>query len=464
MTKDNTAVAKQIVGTDAKQEKLELKKVLKTRDLVIFGIIFISPNSAQSLFGGLTTTSQGHGLLAVFIGLVAMIFTAFSYGKMADAVPKAGSTYSYATYSLNPSLGFIAGWAILLDYLVFPMLVYKLSSSFAIELMPFLPLWLMLLIFIVPMTLFNFMGMKVSSHLNLIMLILKLVSVLVFVGVAIYALTNGVGTGNVIDFKGVFNPETFSTNALVAGASIAVLSYIGFDAITAMSEDAQVSGKTVGRAAIATCIISSVLIGVQVYFATLIHMDFTTFRNADTAFYEVAIAAGGSGLAAVTTLILIITGGATALAGQASGSRVLFGMGRDNVLPRFLSRLHPKFKTPVYSILLLSVVGYIGALLIPVSVFFLIVVFGALVGFLFVNLSVIVEFFIRRKERKGKHFFSNLISPLLGMIVCIYILLGMDEVGQGIGVAWLIIGFVFLFAKTGGFKKQLSLDSVEEDK
>lgn len=443
--------------------KQELKKVLKTRDLVIFGLIFISPNSAQSLFGGLTASSHGHGLLAIFVGLVAMIFTAFSYGKMASIIPKAGSTYSFATHALNPTLGFMAGWAILLDYLIFPMLVYKLGSSFAIQMLPFIPLWIMLFIFIVPMTIFNYFGMKVSSHLNIVMLFLKLVSVVLFVGFAIHALSNGVGTGNIVDFKGIFDKNTFSMNALVAGASIAVLSYIGFDAITALSEDAQVSGKTVGRAVIITCLISAGLIGIQIYFATLIHPDFNSFKNVDTAFYEVAIAAGGGTLAVVTTILLNITGAATALAGQASGSRVLFGMARDKVLPSILSQLHPKYKTPVYSILLLAVLGYIGALLIPVQVFFLIVVFGALIGFIFVNISVILEFYIKRNEKKGGHFFSNLISPLLGIAVCAYILAGMDEIGKTVGVSWLVLGLLFLAVKTRGFKSSIKLDNLNEN-
>ncbi|AZU61595.1 APC family permease [Neobacillus mesonae] len=443
--------------------KQELKKVLKTRDLVIFGLIFISPNSAQSLFGGLTTSSHGHGLLAILVGLVAMIFTAFSYGKMASIVPKAGSTYSFATHALNPTIGFIAGWAILLDYLIFPMLVYKLGSSFAVEMMPFMPLWLMLFIFIVPMTIFNYLGMKVSKHLNLIMLLLKLLSVTLFLGFAIHALTNGVGAGHVVDLKGIFDTQTFSMNALIAGSSIAVLSYIGFDAITALSEDAQVSGKTVGRAVIITCLISAGLIGIQIYFATLLHPDFTTFKNPDTAFYEIALAAGGSSLAIMTTILLNITGAATALAGQASGSRVLFGMARDGVLPSFLSQLHPKYKTPVNSVLLLAVLGYIGALLIPIRLFFLIVVFGALIGFIFVNLAVILEFYIKRKERNGGQIFFNFISPLLGIAVCIYILIGMDATGKIVGVSWLLIGFLFLAVKTKGFKTRLKLDSLSEN-
>lgn len=446
----------------ANQGEQNLKRVLRTRDLVIFGLIFISPNSAQSLFGGLTFTSGGHGVLAIYVGLIAMIFTAISYGKMATIVPKAGSTYSYATHSLNPILGFIAGWAILLDYLIFPMLVYKLSSTFAIELFSFIPLWFMLLVLIIPMTFFNYRGAKLSAHLNTVMLIIKLISVCLFVGFAVYALTNEGGISSLFDLKGVYHQETFSMSALIAGTSIAVLSYIGFDGITALSEDAKVSGKAVGQAAIITCLISSVLIGIQIYFATLIQNKIGVLKNIDTAFYDIATAVGGSGLAAITTIALVVTGTATALAGQASGSRVLFSMGRDGVLPSFLSYLHPKYKTPVYSVFILAVVGYIGALLIPISVFFVIVVFGAIIGFIFVNVSVIIEFFIKRQERTGKHLFTNLISPILGICVCLYILVGMETIGQVVGVCWLLIGCIVLAIKTQGFRKEMGEINIEQ--
>ncbi|WP_191991966.1 APC family permease [Bacillus aerolatus] len=446
----------------ANQEGQNLQRVLRTRDLVIFGLIFISPNSAQSLFGELTFSSGGHGVLAVFIGLIAMIFTAASYGKMASIVPKAGSTYSYVTHSLNPSLGFIAGWAILLDYLIFPMMIYKLSSAFAMELFPFIPLWFMLLILIIPMTFFNYRGAKLTAHLNTIMLIVKLISVFLFVGFAVYALTIDGGIGSLVNINGIYRGETFSTSALIAGASIAVLAYIGFDGITALAEDAKVSGKTVGRAAMITCVISSLLIGVQVYLASIVQSRLGVLKHTDTAFYDIAIAVGGSGLAAVTTMILVVTGTATALAGQASGSRVLFSMGRDGVLPASFAYLHSKYKTPVYSVFLLAVLGYIGALMIPISVFFLIVVFGAIIGFIFVNISVIIEFFIKRKERKGKHFIANLISPVLGISVCLYILLGMEIVGQVVGVCWLLIGGIVLAIKTQGFQKEISSLNIEQ--
>lgn len=430
-----------------------LKKVLKTRDLVIFGMVFMAPVSAQTLFGELTLTSQGHAVLSYLVGLIAMVFTASSYGKMAGAFPKAGSTYSYTSQAISPKVGFVAGWAILLDYLLIPMLLYKISAIFLMELFPALPLWLTLLFFLVPVTVSNYLGAHVSSRLNIIMTLFMLFSLVLFISFAIHHLIQTGGIGSIFSFQGIYNSSTFSFDALLAGTSLAVLSYLGFDAVTTMAEDSKVAGKTVGRAAILALLISSFFYILQVYFATIVVTDFTSFISQDTAFFEIAVTVGGMGLATICTLIIAVSGISTALAGQASASRILYSMGGDKLLPSLFARLHPKHKTPYCSILILAVVGYMGAILIPLSVLFQLIVFGALIGFLAVNLSVIIEFFGRRHERSLKHFIPNLLGPILGLFVCGYITIGISPLGKTIGLIWVFIGITFLFIMTKILKR-----------
>lgn len=437
----------------ALQQGQGLKKVLRTRDLVVFGMVFMAPVSAQTLFGELTQVSQGHAVMAYLIGLVAMIFTAFCYGKMAGAFPRAGSTYNYTSQAIHPNLGFMAGWAILLDYLFLPILLYKLSAIFAMELVPFVPFWLMLFVFVIPVTLSNILGAKTTSRVNMGMTALMLLSLVLFIAFAIKAVHGGVGLGNILALEGIYNANTFSMSAVISGASIAVLSYLGFDAVTTMAEDSRVTGKMVGRGAVLALLISSFFYILQVYFATVAAPDFTSFQSQDTAFFEIAVAVGGNALATVCTLIIAVSGIATALAGQASASRVLYGMGRDGMLPNLFSKLNPRFKTPVNSILILGAVGYLAALLIPLEVIFAIMVYGALLGFICVNVSVIVEFYYRRKERTGKYVFTNLLFPLIGSLVCGYIFIGMDTVGLIVGTCWILVGFVFLIVTTKGFKQ-----------
>lgn len=431
--------------------KQELKRVLKTRDLVVFGMVFMAPVSAQTLFGNLAQVSQGHAVLSYLVGLVAMIFTAYCYGKMAEAFPIAGSTYSYTSRAIHPYLGFIAGWSILLDYVLIPILLYKISAIFAIELVPFIPLWLMLLVFVIPVTLFNYYGAKTTSRINLLMTGLMLLSIVLFVVFAAAALIRSGGIGAVFSLRGIYQPETFSWNALIAGASLAVLSYLGFDAVTTMAEDSTVTGKMVGVAAILSCVVSTVFYVAQVYFSTLVNPDFNSFASADTAFFEIATSVGGDTLAFICTLIIAISGISTALAGQAAASRLLYGMGRDRVFPAFFARLHPRHKTPVYSILTMAVLGYVGALLIDLGVLFLIIVFGALIGFICVNLSVFVEYFVKRKQRSGMDFIFHFVFPLIGLLVCGYILWGMETIGHIVGFSWMLIGIVYLAVLSKGF-------------
>lgn len=433
-----------------------LKKVLKTRDLVIFGMVFMAPVSAQTLFGELTQLSNGHAVLSYLVGLIAMIFTAFCYGKMAGAFPAAGSTYSYTSQAIHPRLGFLAGWAILLDYLLIPMLLYKISAIFLMELLPSAPLWILLLLFVVPVTLSNYLGAQVTSRVNLYMMLFMFFSLVLFIVFAAKSLVSAGGMASLFSLQGIYNPDTFSMNALITGASIAVLSYLGFDAVTTMAEDSKVTGKMVGRAAIFSLLISSFFYICQVYFATLIMPDFTSFASQETAFFEIAAAVGGSGLAAVCTLIIAVSGISTALAGQASSSRILFSMGKDRMLPQFFASLHPKYRTPANSIVALAIAGYIGAVVIPLPVLFQLIVIGALFGFICVNLSVMTEFYFRRRERQGWLFVTNLLFPLLGLFVCGYILLGISPIGKLVGLIWLSLGLCLLTYTVKIAKREVS--------
>ncbi|VEF47318.1 amino acid permease-associated protein [Bacillus freudenreichii] len=452
-----TQSAFQDSGTD------ELKKVFRTRDLVVFGLVFMAPVSAQTLFGELSLVSQGHAVLSYLVALIAMIFTAASYGKMASAFPAAGSTYSYTARAIHPAIGFIAGWTILLDYLMMPILLTKLSALFSLELLPNVPYWIMLLVFFVPITLFNYYGTKITARVNMTMTAAMLFSLVFFIIFAISSLVRSDGFGSLFSFTGIFNADTFSMDALIAGASIAVLSYLGFDAVTTMAEDSRETGNIVGRAAVIALLFASLFYIMQVYFATLVAPDFNAFQSPDTAFFEIATAVGGSILATICTVIIAITGIATGLAGQSSGSRILFGMGRDKVLPSVFAKLHPKHKSPYASIIILAVTGYFGALLLPLPLIFSIMVFGALIGFTCVNISVFIEFFIKRQERSGKYILMNLLFPALGVFVCMNILFGMDAIGITVGFSWMFIGIIVLFLRMSSVKRSGAADPFKLD-
>ena len=425
--------------------KQELKRSLGLRDLVIFGMVFMAPVSSMTTFGIMAVSSHGHNLLSYMLGFTAILFTAFSYGKMVEAFPIAGSTYSYTQRGVNPKLGFLAGWVMLMDYFLIPMLLYVVSALFAHELLPQIPFWAWILIYVVPVTFINIRGVEVAAKVNFIMNGFMVAAVLAFVfAAARYALTgNGV---DLFSMNAVYNPKTFSFSAVVSGSVLAVLSYLGFDAITTLSEEAHESSRNIGTAIIIACVLQTVLYFGVAYFGDLIAPDHTALKNPDTAFFEMAFKVGGSALQTFITLVIIVSGASTALAGQSAASRLLYGMGRDRMIPAgFFAYLHPKFKTPTYSILFMGIVGVAGALTISMANLSEMVAFGGLFGFICVNLSVISHFYVRC--RSGR-FVRHLLVPLLGMCVCAYIMIGMSPLAKIVGFTWMGTGIVYLIVRS----------------
>lgn len=434
-------------GIESFGYKQELKRALTTKDLVIFGMVFMSPMAVMTLYGIMTTMSQGHTVLAYAIGFIAMLFTALSYGRMVEAFPIAGSTYSYTQRAVDPKLGFLAGWVILLDYVFIPMLLYVVSAGFANALIPQIPFWAWILFYVSIVTIINLLGVEVASKTNFLMYVLMVLAVVAFVITALkYALEGN--TSAVFSLEAIYNVKNFGLAPLMSASAIAVLSYLGFDAITTLTEEATVPAKKVGQSIVIACVIQTVLYVAVAYFATLVTPDFTTITNPDTAFFEIALTVGGTLFQTFLTLVIMITGAATALAGQTAASRLLYGMGRDRMISaKFFAYLHPKYKTPVYSILFMAFLGLVGALTISFTLIGEMVTFGGLFGFICVNIAVIVHYFIKKKERR---ILANLIFPALGTVICAYIWFSLSPLAKIVGFSWLGAGIVYLIVRSVG--------------
>jgi putrescine importer len=425
--------------------KQELKRSLGLKDLVIFGMVFMAPVSCMTMFGLMAASSRGHNFLCYLLGFTAMLFTAYSYGKMAEAFPIAGSTYSYTQRAVNAKLGFLAGWVMLMDYFLIPMLLYVISAMFANALFPQIPFWCWILLYVVPVTFVNIRGVEVAAKVNMVMTGLMVAAVLAFVVAAVkYALTGQVVS--LFSWQAIYNAKTFSLGAVVSGSVLAVLSYLGFDAITTLTEEVHEPSGKISTAIIIACLLQTVLYFGVAYFGTLVAPNFTAFKNPDTAFFEIAFKVGGSALQTFITLVIIVSGASTALAGQSAASRLLYGMGRDRMIPaKFFAYLHPRYKTPTYSILFMGVVGLIGALVISMESLSEMVAFGGIFGFICVNLSVILQFYVKGKSGK---FVRHALCPALGMAVCAYIMWGMSPLAKIVGFSWLATGICYLVARS----------------
>lgn len=434
--------------------KQELKRVLTFKDILIFGIVFLNPIAPFALYGVVNYKTGGHMALAYFIGMVAMIFTAYSYGKMAGAFPVAGSTYTYTQRVINPHLGFLTGWMMFLDYVLLPLQINIVAAIYANALIPQVPNWIWVLIFSMFIAVVNYYGIQVTAKVDIIVAIFSFAALITFIIFAVKAITGGVGAGTLFSMKAIYNPNTATVPGIVGGVGTAVLSFLGFDAVTTLSEESVNPAKDIGRAAVMTCLIGGVLFILQAYIGALIWPDFTTYPNVDSAFISIIYKVGGQFLVAFCSIAFIVALVAGGIVAQAGAARLLYGMGRDNAIPRrIFAHLNAKHKTPVYNIIIMTVISIVGALILSLEVASDLVCFGAFIGFMFVNLSVLVHFYIRKKQRKGTDVIWNLIFPILGFMVCLYIWVNMSRISKIVGFSWMAVGIIYGAIKTKGFRE-----------
>ncbi|WP_434571160.1 APC family permease [Pseudomonas sp. Z3-6] len=423
--------------------KQELKRGLSLTDLVVYGMIFMIPIAPFGVYGYVNAEAPGMVPLAYIIGMVAMLFTALSYGSMARAFPVAGSVYSYAQRGLNPHVGFIAGWLMLLDYLLIPPLLYVYAAMALNHLYPDIPKVGFILAFLVSATFVNLRGITFTARMNIIFLLAQLVVLGVFLFYAWNALQGGAGHGQ-LTLAPLYSPEHFNFALLMQAVSIAVLSFLGFDAISTLAEEVKGDpGRSVGKAALVTLLVMGAIFVVQTWIATDLAAGMG-FKSADTAFYEIAELAAGSWLATLTAVATALAWGvAVAITSQAAVSRLLFGIARDGQLPKVLAKVHPKHNTPYMSIYLVAVLSLLICYLFinAVDTLTSLVNFGALSGFMLLHITVINHYW--RRQQSGQ-LIRHVICPLVGFVIVAAIMYNMGVAAQKLGLIWIAAGVVYL--------------------
>jgi putrescine importer len=441
----------------------KFKRVLSRRDLILYGLVILTPTAPYPLYGIVQQVSHGHAALSYLVAMVGMLFTGNSYAKMSAAYPSAGSTYTYAQRALNEHVGFLAGWAMILDYFLIPLLSVIYAALTAQRMLPSVPYLAWALIFTVGITAINVRGIRVTAKASTVMMFIMSVCALLFIFLAGHFVVRMHGPTGLFSLAGLIHPQTFAWRSLMLGAGIATVSYIGFDAISTLAEDTVHPERDIGFATVLVCLLQTVICVITVYLAALVMPDYNKFPAPETAILDIGRIIGGLWMLGLLVFVLLIAGLASALTGQAGASRLLFGMGRDGVIPsRIFAYVHPRFSTPTRSIYLMGGVSLLGALLMRFQLAVELLNFGAFAGFILVNLSVIRHFYLRRGERRGTAFFSNLVFPFAGALVCSYVWMGLTEKAKVVGFAWLGLGLVYLAFMTRGFQtrpKQLELTS-----
>src|SRR5579863_4980735 len=419
----------------------QLDRALTLSDLIVYGMIFMVPIAPFAVFGYVWQGAKGMVALAYLIGMVGMLFTALSYAAMSRAFPLAGSVYAYVQRGLHESAGFLAGWLILLDYILVPALLYLFSAVALQPLLPEVPGWVWLIGFVSFNAAANLIGVRFTARLYKGLLALELLTLALFVVCGAVALHRGAGAGG-LTLAPLYDPHNFSLTTVAGATSIAVLSFLGFDGISTLAEESAGARNAVARATL----LSLVLIGALFVLQTWIAADLgrgMQFAAADTAFYDIAARAGGAPLRLTAIVAIVVSFGiANAMAAQAAVSRVLFAMARDRKLPALLATVHPRFKTPYISTLLVAGISLLVGLFFARRIDDLtrVVNFGALTSFALLHLSVAYHHFFR--QRTGA-WLRHLLFPLAGFAVILYVLYGMDRMAKVLGGCWIAAGILY---------------------
>ncbi|WP_022885958.1 APC family permease [Glaciibacter superstes] len=438
--------------------KQELKRSISTMDLLIYGLIFMVPIAPWAIFGVVYNAAGGMVPLVYLIGLIAMIFTALAYQQMAKSIPLAGSVFSYVGRGIHPSVGFFAGWAILLDYLLVPTLLYVFAAESMVGIFPDSPRWVWALIFVAINMVINLMGVSSMKLINRVFLTVELVFVVIFVIIAVTALTGETIPGAVFSIDPLWDASKVTGPLIAAALSIAVLSFLGFDGIATMSEEASGGRNSAGRAMVMSLCIVAFLFIVQTWLASALAGGREAFGDDEVgnAFFTIVEAASNSGwMTAFFVVNVLAVGIANAMAAQAATSRLLFSMSRDRQLPKFLHTLN-KRQVPQNGIILVSVLSAILVLFFvgQIDLISSLVNFGALFGFMLLHLAVIVHYIVRKKSR---NFLLHLVAPAIGFLIIGYVLLNANVEAKVGGVVWLVVGAaVFVYYKMTGRKTDLS--------
>jgi len=436
-----------------------LRRTLTLRDLILYGIIVIQPVAPMSVFGVLSNRGHGHVVTAILIAMVAMLFTGISYGRMARAYPSAGSAFTYVAQEVNPAVGYVTGWSMVMDYMLNPLICTIWCAEQTHQFAPGVPLWGWKVFFAVVFTLLNIQGIKTSARINTIMAIfMGAVVAVIFAAAARYILGHPHTEAGFFT-RPFYDPRTFTYAGLFGCTSIAVLTYIGFDGISTLSEEAENPRRNILLATVMTCLVIGLLSAVEVYVAQLIWPAVEKFPDLDTAYVYVAARAWAP-LFPIVGFTLLLANFGSGMGAQIGAARLLYGMGRSNALPKsFFGVVDERHRVPRNNVVFVGAVALLGAFVLSYERGAEMLNFGALIAFMGVNLAAFLRYYVRAEKKK----LTNLLPPVLGFVICLALWLNLSWPAKIYGSIWMAAGILFGIWKTRGFREQLSFELPPEE-
>jgi putrescine importer len=418
-----------------------LRRSLKLHHLILYGIIIIQPTAPMSIYGVVSNAARGHVVTTILIAMVAMLFTAVSYGRMARVYPSAGSAYTYVGKEIHPLAGYVVGWSMLMDYLLNPIICAIWCSAAAQNVFPQVPYAAWSVAFVVVFTALNLRGVQTSGRINSLLALGMSIVVVIFLAYAvryIAMVARPVGGQWLLPF---YDPATFAPGRVFHGTSIAVLTYIGFDGISTMSEEVDNPQRNILLATVFTCLLIGILSAVEAYVAQLVWPARIPFAASivDTAYVHIAHRVGGKFLFQLLNATLLVANMGSGIAAQFGAARLLYGMGREDALPRkFFGSVSAKTGIPRNNVLLLGALTLLGTFLLTFEKGAELLNFGAFIAFIGVNAAALIHY----KFRSNEKVLFPVAVPFCGLLVCTFIWFNLNLSAKLLGGAWLVAGLM----------------------
>lgn len=426
----------------------ELKRALGLPALALFGLVYLVPLTVFTTYGIVTEQTGGRLPTSYIFTLAAMIFTAFSYAAMVRAYPVSGSAYTYTSRSFGGHAGFLAGWSLLLDYLFLPMINYLVIGIYLNAQFPAVPIGVFAFVAIVLVTVLNVVGITTIANVNVAIIAAQAVFIVLFVVLAIKTIS-----GQPVDLLAPFTGDgsVAGLGPVLGGAAVLALSFLGFDAVSTLAEEAKDPRRDIPRAIIMVTLGGGTLFIILSWLAQAA-LPATTFDDVDSAALDVMAKVGGQFMSTFFVAAYVAGAFGSALTSQASVTRIMYAMGRDGVFPRALGSLHPRFRTPVLAIAIVSVVS-LAAELISLTTLANLISFGALVAFSAVNLSVVRHYIGKKKLRGGRAMARYLVMPVVGFALTLWLWTSLSSTALWSGLIWFGLGVIWLAVLTKGFRR-----------
>ncbi|MDU6010647.1 MAG: APC family permease [Slackia sp.] len=450
---ENSEAVRAGAGIEQFGYKQELKRGLGLRDVVLYGVLFMVIIAPHSIYGLVDFQSQGMPTLVYIIGFIAISFTALSYMRMSNRFPIAGSVYSYVQRGINPHVGFISGWLILLDYCLSPALLYVIVANWGTLLIPGSPWYVWVIAFVAFNTFVTIRGISMTKGIDIVIFIIEILAVIAFVALGCKFILGGGGAG-AFTLDPIYQSGKVDAHFIAAGISIAALNFLGFDGISTLAEETEQPEKNIGRGIMIALTLIVVVFIAQTYIAALIQPDWANIDQDNGFFVGVALIGGPVFQKIMLVINIVAVGIANIMNAQTAASRLLYGMGRDKTIPAIFGKVHSKYQTPYVGALFIGAIALILSLFLDMGALATLVNFGALSSFAMLNFAVFWFFFIKEKRRAGiGNIVKYIVCPWFGIVILAYVFTGFEMLTYTVGVSWFVIGLIVGAVKSRGYKE-----------